>query len=225
MSTLNNQELFQYLLSQWQPHKQLSRPPLIRIPLWNQDSCHIAIGNDWGPPIPYPPYDHRDGHQNHGYVNLKEHPKAISEIPELDGWPDLQKFIEIINAPDSPIESGGCEKGFFPTEGEAGATTVYLGSYVDVFYSNTPLNDNAENLLFLASRLIPPIEECAKWWSEVNIDLCRFKYIPNTELPWGLELHVINRGRTEDEARKYWGETLRRLGDVVAQLPSNFKWI
>ena len=223
MGNFNEQELFEHLLSLWQPHKALTAPPPTSISLWSQEGCCISIGDEWGPPIPYHPIDHRDGHQNHGYVSLKDYPEATDQIPEAVGWPELQQFLKIINAPESPIESAGCEKGFFSSD--AGVATTYLGSYVDVVYSEALLNDYAENLLFLASKLVYPIEECAKWWSMVNISLCRFKHIAGTQLPWGLQLHVTNHGRTEEEARKCWGVTLLRLGSAVAQLPKDLKWI
>jgi len=38
-------------------------------------------------------------------------------------------------------------------------------------------------------------------------------------------IHVTNHGRTEDEARKFWGETLLRLGKSVAELPRDFRFV
>jgi len=37
-------------------------------------------------------------------------------------------------------------------------------------------------------------------------------------------LQMKNYGRTEEEARKFWGATLSRLGKAIAGLPSDFRF-
>jgi hypothetical protein len=125
-----------------------------------------------GPAVPYPPVDHGDGTKNHGYVRLKDNPGAVGGIPEVMDWPELQRFLEVINGPASPIESVGCEKGYFPGEGPD-APPVVLGSYIDVVFSSAALNDRAENPLLLANRLVEAIDGSEKWWADVSFVLQR----------------------------------------------------
>ena len=214
---------FEELLSQWQAHKHLAVPPPAPIMLWHNEGCHVFIDNEWGPAIPYPPIDHRDGHQNHGYEELKGNVEAVSLIPEVEGWPELEQFLITINVADSPLESAGCEKHYFPAEIE-GKPAANLGSYIDVIFTNAALNDKAENLLLLASHLAQAVKGCEKWWGCVELSLHRFRRVPGAELPWGLMIRVNNHGRTEEEARKFWGETLRRLSDAIATLPRDLQW-
>ena len=69
-----------------------------------------------------------------------------------------------------------------------------------------------------------PVENCEAWWADVEIRLERYRGIPGTSAPWGLCLNIGNQGRDETEARKFWGETLRRLGAVISKLPSDFEF-
>ena len=147
----------------------------------------------------------------------------IAKIPEVQECPELQQLLELINAPHRSIESAGCEK--WSDTVEAGEAKARVGCYVDILYSDWQANEHPENLLLLASRLVSPVEECGKWWGQVNLSLCRLKHLPGTTSPWGLELHVNNFGRTEEEARKLWAETIGRLGNTIAQLPKDLKWI
>jgi hypothetical protein len=206
----------------WRPHEGLKNPPTERIRLWSNGGCGIWVSETWGPAVPYPPIDHSDGNFNHGYVRLKGNAAAVKLLPEAQGWPELQKFLETVNADSSPIESVGCEKNFFSSEGEA-APPVYLGSYVDLVFSESALNDRPENLLLIASCLVNAVEGCEKWWSNVSLVLQRHKILAGASMPWGLMLHVTNHGRSEEEARKFWGETLSRLGKSIAALPRDFR--
>jgi hypothetical protein len=135
---------FQELLALWDPHRSLTAPPARTVRLWGREGCGIWVSNEWGPAVPYPPVDHGDETKNHGFVRLKDNPGAVGGIPEAVEWPELQRFLEVINGPASPIESVGCEKGYFPGEGPD-APPVLLGSYIDVVFTTAALNDRAEN--------------------------------------------------------------------------------
>jgi hypothetical protein len=213
---------FDELRSLWSPHKELKSPPTERIRLWSDGSCGIWVSEEWGPAVPYPAVNHGNGTLNHGYLRLKGNTGAVSLIPEAQGWPELQMFLETVNADSSPIETLGCERGFFPSELET-APPVYLGSYVDVVFAERELNNRPENLLLLASHLANAVEGCGKWWANVSLVLQREKILAGTSTPWGLMLHMTNHGRSEEEARKFWGATLLRLGKAIAGLPRNFR--
>ena len=224
MNHQTDPSIFNKLLLQWQPHRQITSPPSEPILLWNSEGCHIFIDTEWGPPIPYPPIDHRDGHQNHGYEDLKGKTNVVDLVPEVEGWPELEQFLVSVNGLDSPLESAGCEKHYFPAEVNNQSVTM-LGCYVDVIFTDAPLNDKPENLLLLASCLAGAVAGCEQWWGSVEISLNRFKHIAGANLPWGLMIRVCNHGRTEEEARQFWGETLRRLNNAIASLPRSFQWV
>lgn len=215
--------MFQELLSQWEAHRGLRNPPAEPIKLWCSGGRSVWIDNSWGPAVPYGPVDHGGGQQNYGYVRIKGEAEAVRRIPEAVGWPELGEFLAAVNAVESPIETVGCEKGFFPVE-ERGEPTVKLGSYVDVIFTDAALNDCPKNTLLLASHLLRAVEGCERWWSEVESNLQRFRGVVGAVAPWGLFLRVTGYGRNQEEARRLWGVTLGRLGSVVASLPRDFRW-
>lgn len=208
--------MFQEALANWQPYKGLSGPPANPVQLWAEGGRGIWIANSWGPAVPYPPVVHEDGNRNFGYRRVKGDPEAVKRIPEVQGWPELQDFLLAVNALESPIESVGCEKGFFPSDVEG--PTVKLGSYIDVILSELALNV-PENHLLLASLLLPSIAGCEKWWSNVELSLQPMRFLGGVIAPWGLMVRVTGYGRGEEEARKWWGETMGRLTKAVAELP------
>lgn len=180
------------------------------------------IDNAWGPAVPYSAIDHQDGTKNHGYVRTKRDIAAIRRIPEVADFPALAELLTGINALRSPIESVGCEKSF--TSVAVQDASIMLGSYVDVIFTDASLNDAPENALLLACNLLSSIKGCENWWGDVTMALQRMRFLADTNLPWGLMLHIKNYGRTEDEARKFWAETARRLAKAVAALPQDFRW-
>jgi len=103
------------LLAQWRINSGLTIPPAEPIMLWGEPGRSVWLAG-LGPAVPYGPVDHLDGHQNYGYRRLKGDPDAARAIPEAKDWPELQDLLIAINTADSPIESVGCEKGFFPVE-------------------------------------------------------------------------------------------------------------
>jgi hypothetical protein len=126
-----------------------------------------------------------------------------------------------VNAVNSPIESLGCEKGYSPRE-NGGAARVFLGSYVDVTFSNIALSENPESLLQLAVPLVNAVEGCERWGGYIDLGLQRLRYFLGSTEAWGLMIRVQNDGRTKQEARKWWGESLRRLGEAIGKLPPTF---
>ena len=66
--------MFEELLSLWQPHRGLVGPPTSRIKLWSEGGRGVWISEAWGPAVPYGPIDHEDGNQNHGYIRIKGDP-------------------------------------------------------------------------------------------------------------------------------------------------------
>lgn len=170
--------------------------------------------------MPYPPVDHGDGHINHGYVPLKGNVDNAARIPEAVGWPELEQLLRAANASDSPIESVGCEKAFFPVTGHA-EICVKLGLYINLVFSDPALNDRPQNILWLASRLAPAVAGCQRWWSEVELCLQRFRGIQGAAAPWGTLIRVTGYGRDERQARELWGVSIQRIAGAIATLSSD----
>jgi hypothetical protein len=211
------------VLSTWRSCDGMGGPLPKAVRLWGSGGYGIWVSDTLGPAVPYLPVDHGNGTFNHGYVRLKGVPGAAAGIPEAQDWKELQAFLETVNASGSPIKSVGCEKAYFP--GEEGMPPVKLGSYLDVVFTEVALNDRPENLLMLATCLARAVEGCENWWADVSFALQRMRVLASAKSPWGPEVSIKNYGRSEDEARKFWGVTLARLGMSVAKLPVDFHYV
>jgi hypothetical protein len=220
---VDNGPMFDQLLSQWNRHRGLTGPPSDAIELWCDDGRSVWIGDCWGPAVPYGPVDHGNGHRNHGYTRTKGDAQVVEHIPEAIDCPIFIRFLSAVNAVDSPVESVGCEKGFFPAI-DRGDASVQLGAYVDLIFTDADSNDRPENSLLLASHLLRACVGCATWWGQVAMVLQRMRYIEGTHTPWGLMLRIDNYGRSEAEALKYWETTVERLARAVIALPRDLKW-
>jgi hypothetical protein len=126
-------------------------------------------------------------------MRIKGDAVGAQRIPEAMGWPELEQFLDSLNTDASPIESVGCEKAFFPVTSQ-GEITVSLGAYIDVIFSDAVLNERPENILLLASHLLPAVEGCEKWWGNVSMVLQPMRLIPGASAPWGLMLHISRAG-------------------------------
>jgi hypothetical protein len=192
-------------------------PPAVPIKLWQQETRTIYVENGWGPPVPYHAQCHDHG-QNHGYRPVKGDREAVLAIPEVVAWPELAPLALAINDERSPVETVGCEAHFFPNAGDE-TDSCFFGSYVGLIFTDQGLNSDPKLLLAIASHLAAAMDGCEKWWCCVELGLERLKGLPGVTLPWGLQIKVTNRGRSEQEARKYWGHSLARVGDAVSSLP------
>jgi hypothetical protein len=223
MTSLNGLPPLDAVLSALAAHKGIAIPPVTPILLWQGAGCVIAISEQWGPPVPYPPGRRRNGSMNYGYVPPKGNPTAISQIPEVADCPELERLLQAANRDDSPIETVGCEKSFAPVtvNGEA---VMSLGSYVNLIFTKTVLNDVAENHALLACTLANAVSNCGRWWSVVEFELEKFKGISGASAPWGLLVRANGYGRSQEDARKAWAESVARMTAAIAELPQNFRW-
>jgi hypothetical protein len=204
---------FHKLLSALNSYDLEAGPPPDPIRLWGIGGCGIWLGDSWGPPVPYPPARRSNGNINHGYAHLKGRPESVCEVPEVAGWPELQKFLEVVNAAETPIESVGCEKAYEIID----AKHLRLGSYIDIIFTVPKFNDGPENLLNLAWHLAQSVQGCEKWGGDNSFVLQRLKGLAGSSNPCGLMLQIKNIGRAQDEARRFWGYSLSRLSAAILE--------
>jgi hypothetical protein len=136
---LKREEIFKELINSWRSLKETSFPSKEAIKLLEYDQCIVYVEDSWGPAVPYPSVNRDDGGRNNGYRRVKGDDDLIAKIPEVEGFPEYRDFLKATNASDSPIESVGCEKCFFPVEDHP-AIKSQLGSYTDIVFSDFDAN-------------------------------------------------------------------------------------
>lgn len=212
--------MLEELLQAWNQQSDFPKPPNEPIMLVQSGSVTVYIENSWGPPVPYPSCIRENGGTNYGFIRTKGDPNAIASIPEIENWPEYRVLLERINAVDTPIESVGCEKCFFPCS--KGDANVQLGSYTDLIFCDLPMNDDPLNFLKLSAAIAPAMKDSKMWWSTAEFGIQRAKGIPSCTQPWSFMLRISGHGRDEDEARRSWNESVDRVGQLIAMLPHGF---
>jgi len=115
----------------------------------------VAATDEWGPAIPYRPEIRGNGESNHGFFDLRDSPRSISDIPEARKSRALVQLLEVANSSGSPLLTLGCECGCFPASPGASDDMVpYVGGYVDLAFRDPAANQKKENLTELASTIV-----------------------------------------------------------------------
>lgn len=214
---LDSEVTLNTLLKAWETLHHGTAPPEQPIKLLTEGSCIAYIEDSWGPMVPYPSVAHGDGRRNYGYRRVKGNKDAVASIPEVRDALEFRDFLLSVNSENSLIESVGCDIGYFAVNDNT-IVKSRLGSYTDIICSNYDANRNPVNLLYLASIFMKSVEESEKWWSKVEIGIQKLRGLYNTESPWGVILRVSGNGRTDEEARRSWGVSLRKLSDSVGEI-------
>lgn len=214
---LSQEEVFEKLVDSWRSLSESNYPPREPIKLLEYDQSIVYIEKSWGPAVPYPAVDHHDGDKNHGYRRVKGNEEAIASIPEVEGFPEYRDFLIALNSSDSPVESVGCEKGFFPVSDHPDIK-IQLGSYTDMVFSDFELNASPENLLYLASVFVKAMEGSGQWWSKTELGLQRLRLLYGVKEPWGLMVKIQGYGQSEEEARSTWGVSLDKLAESIKNI-------
>ncbi len=206
------------ILAAWTPYKNHQGLPDEDTILYSDAGCVIFFSAAYGPAVPYAAVDHGDGTKNHGYVKLKNCTDAIQNLPEAQGWPEIIHFLTVSNTPDSPLETVGCEKCYFPVE-DRDRVKVKLGSYFDFVFADPSFCESPEEYLRLATYFANTIEGCVRWWTQVEAGLHQLSHLRGLANPWGLMLRVVSHGRNDEQAQELWGETFKRLAKAIESLP------
>lgn len=217
---LSQEEILEKLVESWRNLKESNFPPQDPIKLLEYDQSIVYIEESWGPAVPYPAVDHRNGEKNHGYRRIKGNEEAIASIPEVEGFPEYRDFLIALNSSDSPVESVGCEKGFFPVSHHPDIK-FQLGSYTDIIYSDFESNANPESLFHLASVFVKAMEGSGQWWSKIELGLQRLRHLYGVKEPWGLMVRIQGYGRSEEEARSTWSVSLDKLSESIKNIEAN----
>lgn len=212
-------EVFSEAQAQWLASQPLELPAKAPIVLWQNSTRTIYVEDSFGPAIPYPPVVHNDFERNYGYVRLKGNLDLVESIPELQGWPEFAQFVRLVNDEQSPAESVGCEIAVFDIDDDS-MVKHRVGAYLDIVFSDIVAAQDVNAYLQVAANIMATAADCECWWSAVEIGLQRLRYLQGAANPLGLMLRITGSGRTVDEARNGFGETLKRTSKAFVSIPT-----
>lgn len=166
--------------------------------------------------IPY--FKHDAG--SHSYVNLREEPQRIDEIPELKECPTFRDFVAALNSSQSPFQTFGCDKGKHDwSHAQYSGCTVRYGSYLDVAFVDREIS-HVDSYRDLIRRFRQHASEnhASGFHSMMHVYCAvRPTVSPNGNW-WTLSLHNFGVGRADDEAHHWWEHCIRHTQDFLLSL-------
>ena len=160
----------------------------------------ITIGDRPTTGVPYSPEKREDGSENYGFLDLRNRPDLVDEIPEANKSKGLAAILRAANAPYSILMTFGCECELFETASNRGP--FYVGSFVNITYRDHLLNNNCDNLITLAQLIqggIRRVDKGTIWYRMIAMPLFKFFDWPDR---YELMLKVFGRGNSERAAWK-----------------------
>lgn len=160
--------------------------------------------------IPYALHPH-EGEERHEFVNLRENPEQIEELPEPKRWPELRSFLLAINRPDSSLFTLGCEcadsEGAYPA-----GMTHKVTSYVHVAFTNLGLANSEDAYFVLVGRFFKYTDKRER--AEplvVEFEFEKFGFVHQNQGGICLCIWVAGFGMDASAARAKWAEGLAVL--------------
>ncbi|HKP37680.1 MAG TPA: hypothetical protein VJT71_12560 [Pyrinomonadaceae bacterium] len=180
----------------------------------------LTVGHgDW---LPIPFFRPNDG-ESHPYVDLRENPAKIAEIPEATTFPELQQFFRDINGPNSFFRTLACIT--IAHEIAEPELPYEMRSYIDVTFIPWDWGTSAVNsfvVFYEFTKFIhePEAQEIVETLTNVSVIL-NLKPAQQTDLNvpfWSMEWWIISGGKTSDLAREGWANSLDLLRRLLLKV-------
>lgn len=112
----------------------------------------ILATDELGTMTHYGPKVRADGTVNHGFIDLRDRPDLVDQIPEASKSEGLAEVLRVANAKGSPFLTIGCECHEFALEQPRyDGTTIHVGGFVDVTFRDSERASDRAALISLAN--------------------------------------------------------------------------
>lgn len=186
---------------------------------------YLTVGHgDW---LPVPFYRPTDA-ESHPYIDLREHPEKIGDIPEAREFPELQQFFRDINGPDSFFRTLACIT--IPHEVPDPELPYEMRSYIDVTFIPWEWGTSAVNSFVVFYDFTKFIHELGPSGSSdgltnarVFLNLKVSKQIELDIMFWSMEWWIMSPGKNSDQAREGWKVALDLLRQFLLTISPQTK--
>jgi len=162
--------------------------------------------------VPFSSFNN-DGIPEDGFVDLKAHPEWIPVLPSCIGWPEMQSFLKVINAPKSPLMSLAAAQNFITGDPSGSQLTSFV-----VLCLAEPSDRDKPVIWSMADFLRARIDELMHEASnilrkrldvEIRLELQPTRFHLHGVEGWSLTVMTSVCADETQEARKIWGIVLR----------------
>jgi hypothetical protein len=156
------------------------------------------------------------------YVDLKRRPELLASIAEAEKFPELGKFLQMVNSSRSRVETAKCDA--WATRELNPEEEIYDGShkfasYVDVVFSeiderlSLSAHEQFARTLVEWLRRTPETQSAA----EICVRRCYFGGDGGVREGFYTTLYVSGYGNDGPSARQNWGAGLKLMENAVGQ--------
>ena len=155
------------------------------------------------------------------YLNLRTYPEFISQLEEVQRFPELAKFLQEINDAEAPTESVKCDvwqsTSIEPAE-EVFGGSYKTGSYCDVIFRDEPTQASFAAHERFVQRACAQLDRSTEIpaSAEFIVRRCVFHAPPNIRDGFGITVYVFGYGDDERQARRQWAIALHAVGNALA---------
>ncbi len=119
------------------------------------------------------------------YLDLKQHPELLHEIPEASAFPELSAFLFRINMPEFPLQTAKCDawhsREILPEEEIYGAECKFI-SYVDLVFTDRDARLSFEKHEELAQALCRLLKRAPDIAASVEFAIRRCYYYDDSDI-------------------------------------------
>jgi len=172
---------------------------------------------DWGPPVPYPAAAREDS-VNHGFLDLRDRPDLVEQVPEAAKSEGLRMIVRALNAVGSPFMSIGCEHRLNPLNDSTNGFTCYFHSYTDLTYPDPARHASEEQMIDLAERFLRLIADQPGGAFGFEIGIQRMRHFFGTRAGYNLNLGLSGYGQSEEQAAASYEAGARESARAFTEL-------
>jgi len=162
------------------------------------------------------------------YYDLKRHPELLSQLPEVQTFPELGGFLAAINSPKGILETAKSDawaSDEMNVEDEIFGAKWKFGSYVDVVFSEEVDRFSLEAHESLVKRTVTLLKKVPEIPASIELLVRRCYFSVMSQTPSADEgrsgfyvtSYVIGYGTDETQARAQWAVALKLLSNALLQ--------
>ena len=157
-------------------------------------------------PIPYGP-ENRPDMQNFGYKSLLDNPKAIEDIPELVGEPEMLKLVAQINVKGHKFETVRIVHSV-QENGGLFQRLMVLG----IIFQDRKLFSSYDSCLIFAGTFLDRITQSSFDWTVYPmLEIGRARLVREDFDGWIMDVYLASVGKSEAAAKKNLNLLLQSL--------------
>jgi hypothetical protein len=166
--------------------------------------------------VPYGPAPRPKGAMNYGWIDLRDRPERVADIPEAARSEGLSKLLRVIADPVSQIMSIGCDcHAFERSTAESHGPRWYVGGYVAVTFKDAERNLDPNNFVEMARYILSGIGTSSQHHIGFELTVEPLKSFFGRPDCHSLMIKPLGHGNDEPQARAAFEYAASAVADAI----------